>query len=199
MNVVRVLLTIAVVAPAYAAEPQLPRDGWVSWQAAAVEQAPAWCCFGWNERKSSRTSCRLDADRHGFGISDGDASTDTVTVYARQTGGKLDRLQVLAAACPVETRTPIQARADVSQEDSARWLVAQANKDGKDAITGDPLRESALAALAMHRGGLASDAMSGFAHDPRVETRKQAVFWASMVRGSEGAELTSTVMFSDQD
>ena len=35
-----------------AAELTLPRDGWASWQVAAVEGAPAWCC--WNNCATSR-------------------------------------------------------------------------------------------------------------------------------------------------
>ena len=192
------LLTVSV--PANAAEPTLPRDGWVSWQVAAVDGAPSWCCFSsWNDRDPSRMTCNLDGGRNGYGIRHGDATTDTVKVYARQSGGKLDRLQVVAAACPVETKTPIQPLGNVSEEDSIRWLVTRAKQDVPDAITGEPMGQSALAALAMHRGDAARDALAKFARDPRVETRKWSVFWSSMVRGAEGADLASSVMFNDRD
>ncbi len=115
------------------------------------------------------------------------------------TSGKLDRLQALSATCPVETRTPVQPLGDVSTDDSTRWLVAQVKQDGKDAVSREPLGESALAALALHRGALASSALAGFARDDaRVETRKWAVFWLSQLRGVEGADVTSTVMFADR-
>jgi HEAT repeat protein len=73
----------------------------------------------------------------------------------------------------------------VAPEDSIRWLVAQAKQDRRDAATGQPIGENALAALAMHRGDPARDAMVGFTRDPRVETRKGSMFWLAMVRGAE--------------
>jgi hypothetical protein len=194
------LLASAIATPIRAAEPKLPRDGWVSWEVPAVEGAPAWCCFGrWQEKDASRASCKLDGKSNGYGNRH-EETTDAVTVYARVSGGKLDRLQALSAGCPVETKTPVQALGDVSADDSARWLSAQVKLDGKDAVSREPLGEAALAALALHRGDLASKSLAGFARDDaRVETRKWAVFWLSQVRGEEGAGITSSVMFADRD
>ena len=195
-----VAITLAMASPAPAAEPKLQRDGWVSWQVPAVDGAPNWCCFSsWNDRDPSRMSCRLDRGLDGYGVHDGDATTDTVKVYAHTSGGKIDRLQALSATCPVETKTPVQPLADVTLEDSVRWHKVHARQDGADALTDRSIGESALAALALHRGELARDGMAGFARDPRAETRKRAVFWLAMVRGEEGADITSSVMFGDQD
>ena len=194
-----VAITLAMTSPAPAAEPKLQRDGWVSWQVPAVDGAPNWCCFSsWSDRDPSRMSCRLDRGLDGYGVHDGDATTDTVKVYAHASGGKIDRLQALSATCPVETKTPVQPLGDVTLEDSVRWLEVQARQDGADALTDRSIGESALAALALHRGELARDGMAGFARDPRAETRKRAVFWLAMVRGEEGADITSSVMFGDQ-
>ena len=193
------LLAGTILSPSNAAAPKLPRDGWVSWQVPAVEGAPAWCCFSsWKDRDPSRMSCKLDGDSHGISIGDGERNTDSVNVYARMAGGKADRLQALSSSCPVETATPIQPL-DVSIDDSARWLISQIKHEGTDAMTGRPLGESALAALAMHRGNLARDALAGFSRDPNAETRKWSVFWLALLRGTEGYDITSSVMFSDQD
>jgi hypothetical protein len=194
------LLACVIAPPAHSAEPKLPRDGWVSWEVPATEGAPDWCCFGsWNDRNPPRAACKLDGRSNGYGNRH-EATTDTVTVYARTAGGKIDRLQVLSATCPVETKTPVQPLADVSSDESARWLIAHAKHEGVDAVTREPIAEGALAALAMHRGALAGNALAGFARDDaRVETRKWALFWLSQLRGSEGADITSSVMFSDKD
>jgi hypothetical protein len=193
-----VLAPIAVPSGAQAAELNLPRDGWASWQVAAVENAPAWCC--WNSLKdidASPSSCRLDDRPEGHGTR-GDATTDSVKVYARVAGGKIDRLQVLSANCPVETRTPINELGNVTLEDSARWLIARAGQSGVAA--GNSISEHALAALAMHRGDLARDALADFASkDARIETRKWSVFWLATLRGAVGADITSTAMFNDRD
>lgn len=194
------LAACAFAPPARPAEPKLPRDGWVSWPVAAVEGAPDWCCFdGRNGREAARSACRLDGHSNGFGNRD-KATTDTAKVYARTSSGKVDRLQILSATCPVETQTPVQPLDGVSDDDSARWLMTLAKQSDRDAVTHQPIGEAALAALAMHRGDIARDALAGFArNDARVETRKWAVFWLAQLRGDEGAGIVSSVMFADPD
>jgi hypothetical protein len=136
-------LTSFMLAPqACSAELTLPRDGWTSWQVAAVDGAPDWCCWSdsRNFRDAARASCRLDSDQDGYGNRD-HATTDAVRVYARTAGGKIDRLRALSATCPVETVTPVRDLGTVSEDDSARWLTDLA-KQSKDA----------LPALAINRG-----------------------------------------------
>ena len=197
---VAIALAVSGLAPARAAEPRLPRDGWVSWQVPAVEGAPAWCCFSsWNDRDPSRMVCRLDGGSEGFGVHGGEKTTDAVTVYARMASGKLDRLQALATSCPVETRSPVQPLSEISADESVRWLAAQVGKPARDAVTGQSIGEGALAALALHRGAAASQALAGFARDTDIETRKRSVFWLALLRGAEGADLTGAVMFNDPE
>ena len=200
MRVAATLLGCTLLSQAHPAEPQLPREGWVSWQTEAVDNAPAWCCYThWKQGTPSSMSCRLDGGSDGFGIGNRDATTETNKVYARVSSGKLDRLQALSASCPVETKTPIQDLGTLTADDSARWLIAHVGDQGTDAVMRHPVGQSALAALAMHRGDLARDALAGFTRDPRTDTRKWSVFWLGMVRGNEGADLVSPVMFSDPE
>jgi hypothetical protein len=172
------LAAAGLVSPARSAEPPLPRDGWASWDVPAVDHAPAWCCFGWNDHDGMPASCKLDGHSNGFGSRD-HATTDTVTVYARMAGGKVDRLRVLAAACPVEAKSPIQ-ELTVAPDDSARWLLAQ--------VQTDKLDDDALAALAVHRGAVAHDGLVRIGNADRVpHHRSQAWFWLGMT-GAAGAE-----------
>lgn len=186
-------LTLALASQIRAAEIQLPRDGWVSWEVDAVENAPAWCC--WKSRQNgvpTGTSCNLDRDNGNFGTRD-HSTTDKARVYARLAGGKVDRLRVLSASCPVETQTPIQ-NISATTDDSARWLIAQSKK----ADATHDLREHVLAGLAMHRGSLAfNELVSSARSDGPVDARKDAVFWLAMMRGSAGAEAVTDRMFND--
>jgi hypothetical protein len=195
-----VTLAGMLLSVAHAAEPKLPRDGWASWEIPAVDHAPAWCCCAnGGPTDSAAVPCRLD-DRHdGWNIRNRDATTAAVKVYVRTQGGKVDRLQVLSADCPVETATPVETLHDVSPDDSVHWLVSQVRSSAEDALTHRPLGESALAALALHPGDLARDSLARFSRDPDVETRKWSVFWLALLRGAEGAEITSSVMFDDAD
>jgi len=193
------LVPLFGLSSAQSADLKLPREGWVSWQVSAIDDAPAWCC--WDDsggRDGSPKACKLE-NSDGFGIQDRDATTDSVKVYARFTAGKVDRLQALSAGCPVETKSPILELGEVAADDSARWLVDYARQNGAERTGHHSLGESALAALALHRGKVALDALGQFSRDVRVETRKWSVFWLSMVRGSEGADITSSVMFNDQE
>jgi hypothetical protein len=184
------LASIALEPRVFAADLNLPRDGWVSWQVATVDGAPDWCCFGDsnNFRNLPRTACRLDGKEQSWGNRD-DATTDQVRIFARTAGGKLDRFRVLSATCPAEATTPIRDLGSVTENDSARWLIALAGQ-----------KKEVLAALAVNRGDVARDALAGVArNDSRRETRKEAVFWLATVRGQEGADITSSVMFNDKD
>jgi HEAT repeat protein len=185
------LASLALEPKVFAAELTLPRDGWVSWQVAAVDGAPDWCCWsnGNNFRNAPRTACKLDGKQDSWGNRD-DETTDQVRIYARTAGGKLDRLRVLSITCPAQAATPIRDLGTVSENDSARWLVGLAKQKNEDVLT----------ALAINRGDVARDALSDIArNDTRGETRQRAVFWLAQVRGQEGAEITSSVMFNDKD
>jgi hypothetical protein len=204
----KALMTLALVtttallaaSPTRSAEPELPRDGWVSWEVAAVEDAPFYCCFeNWRPAANERKSCNLDGPRGGYGSRDNDGVTDSVKVYARLKGGKLEHLRALAAACPVETRTPIQ-QINLATDDSVRWLVAQTRQWEASGIKRESVGEHALAALAIHRGDLANQELASFARNSaNGDVRKKAVFWSAVLRGAPGAELTRTMMFNDRD
>jgi HEAT repeats len=188
----------AFVSLACAAELTLPRDGWASWKVAAVDEAPAWCCFHWDDHEVTPMSCRLDRDNGGYG-SRNKETTDTVRMYARMAGGKVDRLHAFAAGCPVEAATPIKEIEGVASDDSARWLIDLVRGNRAVGKSDDDTVEKALAALAMHRGRVAGDALAATARDGGKEVRKEAVFWLAQVRGAEGADITSSVMFNDKD
>jgi hypothetical protein len=200
-TVTQTVALIALVPMSQAAELELPKEGWVSWQVAAVEDAPDMCCYdGWRQRKLSRKVCNLDEGRDGFNISTHDDTMDSVKVYARLAGGKIERLQALSSTCPVETKTPIQDLGDVPADDSARWLVTQI-KDFVDAGKRHPsLTDMAMAALGTHRGDYSRDALAGFArNDARTEVRKKALFWLATMRGPAGGDVVSSAMFNDKD
>ena len=192
-------LCLAVVAtPAFAAELTLPKDGWTSWQVEAVDGAPEWCCWsGRGDSDASRASCKLDQDSGNFGSRD-KQTTDSVRVYARVAGGMVERLRVLSATCPVEARTPIHELGNVAVDDSARWLTTLSKRQGTD--KNDDLQENVLAGLAMHRGDLAQNVLTDIARgNDRAETRKKAIFWLALLRGTAGAEAASSAMFNDKD
>ena len=87
----------------------------------------------------------------------------------------------------------------MATDDSARWLIALSRRSG-DAAKRDELGENVLAALVMHRGDVAHNALVAMAREEGgAETRKKAVFWLAMMRGAAGAEVATSVMFDDKE
>ncbi|HEV8443530.1 MAG TPA: HEAT repeat domain-containing protein [Steroidobacteraceae bacterium] len=183
---------IALASQARSAELPLPKDGWASWQVEAVEDAPAWCCWeNWGDDVANPKPCKLDDENRGFGSQD-HAKTDAVRVYARFANGKLERLRTLAAACPVEAKTPIQKLEGISNDDSARWLNGLATRGERE--------QDALGSLAIHRGDVALNAIKQIAQGAdAAEKRNHAVFWLALLRGDTGADIASQVLFNDKD
>lgn len=200
MNTRRLICAIAlqisstlIVANAFAAELAFPRDGWASWQVPAVDNAPDWCCYGeWNSQVDRHRACALDAKHSSYSSRD-EETTDFVRVYARFADGKIDLLRALSATCPVQTSTAIQDLGTPAVDDSARWLTSLAR-------TQERLAHDALAALAIHRGEVAHDALVSIATRATLkDSRKHAVFWLARLRGREGAQIATSIMFNDAD
>jgi hypothetical protein len=199
------LTSLAFAAHARGAELAAARDGWTSWQVAAVDDAPDWCCWSensWSDsrnfRDAPRTPCRLDSRQQSVGSRD-DETTDAVRIYARTAGGTIDRLRVFSATCPADASMPIRDLGTVAEDESARWLMDIARQQNSRSAN-KQVQEDVLAALAVNRGDLARDDLAGIArNDSRVETRKKAVFWLALVRGREGADITASIMFNDEN
>lgn len=188
------------LAPHAVAELRLPSDGWVSWEVPAVQDAPDWCCFDRSDgRNANRAPCALDRGSSTIGGRD-DETTDSIRMYARVAAGKVERLRALSATCPVQSGTKIQDLGSISAENSARWLSTLIGQRELETKTPGQVAEHALAALAIHRGSIAHDELVAIArNDARDEHRKRAVFWLAHLRGREGAQIATSIMFDDPD
>ena len=129
---------------ALAADLNLPRDGWATWQVATVADAPDWCCFDRDGDRPSR-NCELDGRNHGYGSRSEDAPVASMQIYARFKGGSPDRIRAYGPNCPVSAKTAIADLGEVDADRSAQWLAAQITP--RSDRSGD-----ALAALAAHAG-----------------------------------------------
>jgi HEAT repeat protein len=189
------LATVAIgsVAAAGTAILAVPSDGWVTWSVPTVADAPAWCCFEGYGRRSASAGCDLDDRSGGYGSRDADAPVDRMQVYARMSKGVLQRIRAFGPSCPVESATAVSDLGDVAADDSVRWLQQRIGTD--DQITAD-----LLAALSVHAGPVARDALSALARGGTdAETRKDAVFWMGQVRASDSSGILRSILFDDAD
>jgi HEAT repeats len=188
-------LFLGVATSIPAADLDLPTDGWTSWDIPAVAGAPAWCCQKPDRSPAETTVCKLDDRQNGY-ISSDSETTDAVRIYARFADGKLQRLRALSADCAVQANSEIR-KLSVPEQTSVEWLSGLIGPYGRVDIR---LRNDAMAALAVHRTSLAYDALAGMARrGEQLEVRKNAVFWLALLRGSDGANLTKSLMFGDSD
>jgi hypothetical protein len=209
----KLVLTLAVLAPlalpvdgagAAAGEPwAFPDDGWYTWQVAAVDNAPSWCCVDWNRGRSTAVACDLDRNHFNFGnignfgnfgdnADDGSRVPDVgeVQVYALINDGKAARVRAMSPACPVESRGPITDFGRVEPTASLGWLKHQVRDDDSNA----------LAAIAVHRGPEALAFVTDLAlHEQDTELREEAVFWLGQVRIAESRATIVELMFGDRD
>lgn len=173
--------------------PALPADGWASWQVDAVAGAPNWCCFDWQGKRAGSATCRLDGHNQGYGSRDRDDAVEAMRIYARFERGVLTRIRALGPSCPAEAKTAIADLGELATDASAGWLASQAN-------TNEDLAGDVLAALAVHAGPVARDALLDIArHGPDRENRKNAVFWMGQVRAADSGRELEAIMFDDAD
>lgn len=161
-----------------------PVDGWYTWQVAAVDGAPNWCCVDWNRGRSTPITCDLDGSHFNFS-DDSSRFPDVgeVQVYALINDGKAARVRAMSPACPVESRGPITDFGRVEPAASLGWLKHHVRDDDSNA----------LAAIAVHSGPEALAFLTGLAlHGQDSELREEAVFWLAQT----GAPESEAVIFA---
>jgi hypothetical protein len=194
------LLVLTLLAPTVGAAAEAPRefpvDGWYSWQVAAVDDAPGWCCVHWNHGRSTATACDLDANDFNFGhfnfADDGSHAADEaeLQVYALIRGGEAVRVRAMSPACPVESQGPITDLGHVEPAASLAWLRQWVRDDDSNA----------LAAIALHRGPESLAFLTDLAlHEKDKELREEAVFWLGQARIAESMPTIVELMFGDED
>ena len=175
----------ASAAAAAAGEPwPFTVDGWYTWQVAAVDNAPSWCCVNWNRGRSTAIACDLDGNHFSFS-DDSSRVPDVgdVQVYALISGGDVVRVRALSPACPVESRGPITDIGRVEPAASLEWLKHRVRDDDSNA----------LPAIAVHRGPEALAFLTEPAlHDLDTKLREEAVFWLALT----GAPESEAVIFA---
>lgn len=177
----RALLAVALVVASQAASAALalPAEGWASWYVEVPAGTENRCCFAWQRKKEVlRTACELDGRDNGFGSFSDEDRVNGMRVYARFSGGKLEKVRALGPYCPVTSDTPIRELGAVAPAESAAWLASQVP------LAGERLAEDALSSLATH-GTSPPHLIRAATTDSRPRVRAQAWFWLSQTGAAE--------------
>ena len=174
-----------------AAELDLPRDGWASWEIDAMPAAKKSCCYDYRGGRTQAQACDLDGRHYSFSGDDSQSASTTARVYALMSRGQLHRVRALDSSCPVRSKSAIADLGKIDTDLSASWLSERVQPR-------NDLSEALLAAVALHAGEVAKRTLYGSAQSPTDSaTRKNAIFWLGQVRGIEAAGFLRTQMRED--
>jgi len=169
-------------------------DGWYSWRVAAYGGVRDWCCAQWSMGQPLQTGCDLD-DRNGsVNVMDtGQHQSGNMQVYALIDNGKPSKLRTLSPQCPVETDSAIADLGIVATDTSLDWLQQFVEPRSK-------LSDDVLAAISVHDGARARDALIDIARNGRdSEQREDAIQWLGLARIDETAEVMRQLVFEEDD
>ncbi len=182
LAIVVLAMLLATPAGGVAAEISVPdTDGWYSWAVTAGSAGRSSCCYHWRSGSARIQGCALDGGDGGFNIGDCDLDSDELRVYVKVRGGNVSQIRALSADCPVTARSEIRDIGKVDIATSIDWLRNHLGDEKDDS-------SEILAAIAMHAGDSATDALIDIVEDRDSSRgyREEALFWL-VQSGSDSA------------
>ena len=171
---------------------------WLSYEVPLQPGLRAPCCFSWNGRKASDTSCRLDRDDWNFGHrSDAPAppADAGLRVFLRRGGDGFDRVHAVGTHCPVERGGAVVSDVGAMAPEASVALLETALKGGKERK-----RQHALPAIAYHDTEAADAALQRASASSNPEdVRRDAVFWLAEARGEHGWRHVRSLLAAETD
>lgn len=167
---------------------------WIEYQAPLVARGGSPCCIDWDGGRTGRQGCSLDGRDWNYGI-DADRGDTVLRVFVRRGPQGPDRIRAVGASCPVDPGAArLTATSGIDAAIAAGWIAAQLpNLDKRE-------RDTALAALALHAGSAATDALVRLAApDTSSVVRREALFWLGEARGADGVPILRQTLARETD
>lgn len=167
----------------------LEGDGWFTWRTEAAERTSAWCCYSGTQRTPAQATCDLDSRNAGYGrCGDSHPTAGFVQLYVRIESGETVKLRALSPSCAVKAERPIRDLGTVDTAESLRWLQRQ--------VGTNPVSTDALAAVAMHRGEAAVDALIAVLTDRQLQlaVREEALLWLAHSESDRGLAVVERLI-----
>jgi HEAT repeat protein len=165
---------------------------WLSYTVAVADDAPYVCCMQWEGAPRERV-CELDGRHWNFSSTRSRAASELRVLVERGATG-VARVRALDAQCALDAGTKRMRAAGAMQADaSARWLA------GLVPGLAQRERDTAVAALAMHAGPVATEHLSVLARNASRTAREPAIFWLGQTRGEAGARVLVELIGREHD
>jgi HEAT repeats len=175
---------------------------WLGYEVAAVPGSHFSVCSDDSDGSMDDGCCgvyRLEDENNSFRNANSDQTTEArIEVLVRIDHGAVDKVRFVGAGCRLDAGgLAFTWLTDVNADDSVTWLsslvTSPAQGDNKR------LADQALAAIAMHETGKATDGLAGFALPANpLWLREKAAFWLGAGRGHDGL-LALEKLTSDSD
>jgi hypothetical protein len=176
---------------------------WIGYGVPAREGDDRTCCWSGDRAGDCCTGCRLEPgvasavvsfrqDARPIPLERG----DMVFVLYRVEKGEVDRIRMFSEDCPLDAGgRVVQWLTGVREEDSVSFLSTFLSKSASN-----PLVDSALAVLAMHRAPAALDRLLTSARDgATTHLRGQALFWLAHRAGDQAVQTISNAIANDPE
>jgi len=129
-----------------------------------------------------------------------ESATD-VSLLARFEGTTLVRLRTATPDCEIDAGgLPVTWLDNVKADESASWLNSLVTSTPSTGERYDRIAKTALVALGMHDGAVASRSLIGVAKDhPASKIRSDALFWLAQRAGNQAASAIAEAVDRDPD
>ncbi len=170
----------SITNPAEAVE--LANGHWMALTLPVLEGTRSPCCWRGKWSGMGEVGCSLEEKHHSYGSSSESPLAENVILFGKVENGALRKLRVVGEQCPVDGNgAQVNWIGDVDGKSALDWLEAAAVS-----AKHDPVGNSALYAMAMHRSNEASQRLYALAQRQDDEISEQAVFWLGEARGEAG-------------
>lgn len=166
------------------------RTQWFTYQVAMEPNNGMPCCWV----KGKRSQCALEEPVTSWSSSSGsqgESQSDSkmLSIYLEQQQAKVTQILLVGSECKIEKGAlTVTELLNVGAPQSIEFLQSLALQPTRD------MRHMAMAAIALHQGSEAHNALQAFSQSDNKELRREAIFWFGQARNQAGYESLLSIV-----
>jgi len=183
----KVIANTSITNPAKAM--QAAEGQWLAFSVPAQADTRSPCCWTGKWHGMGEVGCSLQTTHQSYGTNSDSPLAENVMVFSRINAGKVDTMRVVGESCPVDANgAQVTWIGSVDETAGLDWLEDAARSRG------DSKADSALMAIALHRGPAAGQRLHALARETRGDHAEEAIFWLGESRGEQGFEILKQLL-----